>query len=297
MSSDFAFSDELIRGFQECARAPRPLRELVVPRRPIQDDLSALPTDAKFVATHGKATNTEYLAAARSLEAVWVSRPTSALLRTLTELPYLRAVYLCDVGEVDLAPLGELPSLEHLIVSGARKLADVSWLDRPPRLRTLYLENMKRLDLETLPPLPELRALQLGGTMWSTLVVASLDPLRRVPALQYLMLTNVRSRDGSLVPLRALTRLRELRLPNFFKVEECARLSAALPNTSGEILTPFYMKPNRKADGSYTFPCKRCGGPCLMLTGRPASLLCPACDATRIAMRVARWEVARAGSV
>ena len=40
------------------------------------------------------------------------------------------------------------------------------------------------------------------------------------------------------------------------------------------------------ADGSPAFPCGRCGGSCLMLTGRPASLLCPDCDAARIAGRV-----------
>jgi hypothetical protein len=296
MSRDFALSDELVRGFQACAREPRPLLELVRERVEILDDLPVLPDDAKFAAVRGSSANLERLAVATNMEVLWVGRPTLALQRTLARLPRLRAIHLCDVGKVDLAPLGELVSLEHLLVSWAGHLIDISWLDRLPKLRTLYLENMKRLDLETLPELPKLEALQIGGTMWSALKVPGLGPLSRLPALRYLLLSNVRPLDGSLVPLHSLERLRELQLPNFFAVEECARLAAALPEARGAVLTPFFMQPNRRADGSYTFPCKRCGGPRLMLTGRPASLLCPTCDATRIARRVARWEVARSGS-
>lgn len=293
--SDFTFSDELLRGFRESADEPRPLVELVVPRKPIHDDLSALPADAVFVATRGTAAHLERLATGTRIEAVWASPVTPALLRILARLPRLRAVYLYNAGKIDLAPLGELTSVEHLLIAWAKQLSDVSWLERLPDLRTLYLEDMKRLDLETLPALPMLQALQIGGTTWSTLEASSLEPLTRLPALQYLALSNVRSLDGSLAPLHALTRLRELHLPNFFAVEECARLAAALPGTSGRILTPFYTEPKTNANGSYAFPCKQCGGPRLMLTGRPASILCPTCDAARIAKRVVRWETARAG--
>lgn len=280
---------------RESGDEPRPLHELIRPRRPIQDDLSALPADAIFVATRGTAANLERLAEATRIEVVWASPVTQALLDILTRLPRLRAVYLLNAGKVDFAPLGRLISVEHLLISWAKQLSDVSWLDQLPKLRTLYLEDMKRLDLDTLPALPKLQALQIGGTMWSRLDVRSLEPLARLPALQYLALSNMKPLDGSLTPLHALTALRELSLPNFFEVEECARLAAALPHTRGSVLTPFYMEPNTRSNGSYTFPCKRCGGPRLMLTGRPRSILCPACDATRIARRVARWEVARAG--
>jgi hypothetical protein len=294
--SDFAFSDDLVRGLRESSVEPRPLLELVRPRRTIQDDLSTLPADAVFVATRGTAANLERLAEATSMEVVWATRITPALIGILARLPRVRALYLYDAGKVDFAPLGALSQVEHLMIAWAKHLTDVSWLDRLPKLRTLYLEDMKRLDLDTLPALPKLQALQIGGTMWSRLDVRSLEPLARLPALQYLALSNMKPLDGSLAPLHTLASLRELSLPNFFEVEECARLAAALPHTKGSVLTPFYMEANTRSDWSYTFPCKRCGGPRLMLTGRPRSILCPACDATRIARRVARWEVARAGS-
>ena len=253
-----------------------------------------LPADAVFVATRGTAANLDRLATAACIEAVWASPVTSALLRILSRVPRLRAVYLYNAGKVDFTPLGELTSVEHLLIAWAKQLSDLSWLDRLPNLRTLYLEDMKRLDLDTLPALPKLQALQIGGTMWSTLEVPSLEPLARLPALQYLALSNMKPFDGSLAPLHTLSGLRELSLPNFFAVEECARLAAALPGTSGRVLTPFYMEPNTNANGAYAFPCKKCGGPRLMLTGRPASILCPTCDAARITKRVVRWETARA---
>jgi hypothetical protein len=193
--------------------------------------------------------------------------------------------------------LGDLTSLEHLLVRWANHLSDLSWLDRLPHLRTLYLEDMNRLDLDTLPELRTLEALHVGGGMWSTLKVSSLAPLTRLPALRHLTLSNVKPLDGSLVPLHALTELRQLSLPNFFAVEECARLAAALPHTRGRILGPIYTEPSTRAKGSPAFACARCGGPRVMLTGRPALLLCPSCDAARIAKRVARWEIARTSPV
>jgi len=290
---DFTFSDELADGLHAIAAEPRPLYELVVPRRPIHETLAALPADAVFVATRGTAAHLDRLATAPGLEVVWADPITPDLLRVLARVPRLRAVYVNKAAKVDLSPLGELTSVEHLLVSWANHLRDLSWLARLPRLRTLYLDSMKRLDLETLPTLSMLEALHVGGGMWSTLKVPSLMPLTRLPSLRHLTLSNVKPLDGSLGPLHQLTRLRELFLPNIFEIEECARLSVALPATSGRILTPFFSEPSTDADGSPVFGCARCGGPRLMLTGRPASLLCPTCDAVRIAKRVARWEAAR----
>jgi hypothetical protein len=129
--------------------------------------------------------------------------------------------------------------------------------------------------------------------MTSALRVSSLGRLARLRNLRHLTLSNVRARDDSLAPLHALSGLRELVLPNFFKVEECARLAAALSETSGRVLTPFYTETSRPAVGAPAFPCAKCEGSRVMLTGRPGALLCPTCDAARVAKRVARWETAR----
>ena len=252
-----------------------------------------VPDEAEFVATRGSAKHLERLAILPRLEVVWAHTITPELLGVLARMSRLRAVYLCKAGKVDLSPLGELKSVEHVLVSWANHLSDLSWLSRLPRLRTLYLDDMKSLDLATLPELPGLEALHVGGGMTSALKLSSLGPLARLRNLRHLTLSNVRPRDGSLAPLHVLTGLRELFLPNFFEVEECARLAAALPETSGPVLTPFYTEPSRPAVGAPAFPCANCGGSRVMLTGRPGALLCPTCDAARIAKRVARWEAAR----
>jgi len=252
-----------------------------------------VPDEAEFVATRGSAKHLERLAILPRLEVVWAHTVTPELLGVLARMSHLRAVYLCKAGKVDLSSLGELKSVEHVLVSWANHLSDLSWLSRLPRLRTLYLDDMKSLDLATLPELSGLEALHVGGGMTSALKLSSLGPLARLRHLRHLTLSNVRPRDGSLAPLHVLTGLRELFLPNFFEVEECARLAAALPETSGPVLTPFYTEPSRPAVGTPAFPCANCRGSRVMLTGRPGVLLCPTCDAARIAKRVARWEAAR----
>ena len=294
--SDFTLTERHRSGLRAADAGERPPFELTTAGRPLCEDLAALPEDAEYVATRGNAAGLARLPVAPHIFALWATAVTPALVRTLPTIPGLRALSLYQIGKADLGPLAGLASVEHLLISWAHHLVDLSWLARLPKLRTLYLDDLKRVDLDTLPGLPALRALHLGGGMWSTLKVASFAPLRRVPNLRYLQLSNVKPIDGSLEPLAALRGLRELLAPNVFEVEECARLSAALPGVDGRILGAIFAEASLAADGRPLFQCERCGGPRLMLTGRPAAQLCPRCDAARIAKRVARWEIARASA-
>ena len=295
--SPFSISDRLADGLRAADAGTRPVFELAAAGHPLCDDLATVPANAEYISIQGTAAGLSWLTTAPRLTAVWASAVTPQLLRALAGAAQLRALSLYDVGKTDLAPVGQLSTVEHLLIGWAPHLVDVSWLRHLPKLRTLYLEDMKHLDLETLPELPHLQALHIGGGMWSTLKVGSFAPLGRAPNLRYLALSNVRSADGSLASLASLTHLRELLVPNFFSVEECAHLAASLPDVDGQILRPIFMEAKDDALGKATFPCGKCGGSRLMLTGRPALMLCPQCDAARIAKRVARWEVARAVTV
>src|SRR5262249_28773183 len=133
-----------------------------------------------------------------------------------------------------------------------------------------------------------------SGGIWSTLKIPSLAPLLRLPNLRYLMLSNVRPADRTLRPLARLRHLRRLELPNFFEVEEFARLAADLPEASGHGLSPFFTEARTDSHGEPAFPCKQCGSSKVMMTGKPAVLLCSGCDSAKIAKRVRRWEVAYA---
>ena len=237
---DFRPSPELATGLARPASDGRPLYELAMPRRPVYDDLTAIPANAEFVATRGTATSLSRLAELDRLTALWANPASNALFEACGRAPALRALYVTNFKRLAEVRLADAQSLEHLMLRWAPKLVNLSFLRELPALRVLYLDDMKRIDLSTLPELPSLRGFVLGGTMSSTLTVESLAPLERLPGLRYLRLSNARPLDGSLRPLAALRELRELDLPNFFEIAESARLAAALPLTKGSVLTPYF---------------------------------------------------------
>ena len=272
----------------------RPLRQLGTTRNKVLvEDVNDVPDDAEYIAIKGSAKNLERLAKLNQLVAVWSSQPTRDFFRACAHAPHLRAlysIYFKQLGEVDLAGAN---SLEHLALDWATRLVDLSFLADLPALRTLIIDDMKRLDLNTMPELPQLTGLAIGGGINSTMKVQSLEPLSRLPNLQYLSMYSIRSADGSLKPISRLRNLREIKLPNYFSVDEFARLANALPNTKGAVLTPFFTP----TDGSVNIAfwgCTKCHVQRYMMTGKPAVILCPECDKAKMDKRIARWEAARA---
>ena len=293
-SVEFLPSPELAAALQRGSDDGRPLYELVVPRREIVEDLTVAPANAAFLATRGTAGGLHRIPELGQLRALWANPGTVPLLRACAQAPALQAIYVCHFKRVADIPLHGAPVLEHLMLGWAPQLADLSFLKDLPALRTVYLEDMKRVDLSTLPELPEVTGFHLGGSMWSTLKLDSLEPLTRLPRLRYLRLSNARPVDGQLRSLAELRHLRELYLPNFFELEEVARLAGALPTVKSNTLTPVFGRWEGSRPASAPYLCQRCGGMREMMTGKPVSLLCPVCDASKYQRRVARWEAARA---
>ena len=292
----FALPEELVDAFRAAHARPRPLFEIGAARRAPCTDLEALPEDAEYVVTTGEARGLDRLARLSRLKVVRAIGVTRALVDALAAHPTLMALKLYRVGRADLAPLAGLPALEHLLVDWAPHLVDLSWLARLPRLWTLSINDAARVDLDTLPSLPRLRAFDLQGGMTRRLAVRSHAPVLRAPSLEHLSFRNVRAADGDLQVLGGLRQLRELFVPNFYPVAECARLAARLPGVDGSILRPIWQEPMRDSRGEPLLPCARCGQPRTMLTGKPALVLCPDCDQARIAKRVGAWEIARAAA-
>lgn len=287
-------SPDLAAALQRSPDDGRPLYELIVPRRPVFDDLTAAPPSASFIATRGTAKGLERIGELRELEALWANPASAQLFRACARAPRLRAIYVAHFKQSADVPIAGAPGLEHLMLDWAPRLADLGFLRDLPVLRTVYLEDMKRVDLRTLPELPNVTGLELGGGMWSTLELDSLEPLTRLPNLRFLRLTSARVGDGSLRPLAGLRALKELYLPNYFELEEVARLAGALPNVVSNTLTPVYAPRPAGRPRAAPYLCPRCGGPREMMTGKPASFLCFSCDAAKYQRRVARWELARA---
>lgn len=289
----FRVPDRLAAALRSSAAHGTPPYALLSPERPVVDDLSALPTDATFLATRGTARGLERIGECPALATAWAHPVTGALVHQLARLGELRALYLGKCGRVDLSPIAACASLLHLVIDGAPSLTDLSFLASLGRLRTLYISDARRVDLTTLPVLPRLAALHLSGGSGGMARIESLAPLARLGTLRHLTLENLRPLDGSLQPLAALGRLRELHLPNVFEIEEFARLAGALPDARGAASSPFYAEDIAFSGTEVLFRCDRCRRTRALMTGRPAALLCPECDADGVRRRVARWEAAR----
>jgi hypothetical protein len=288
--------DRLASSLASADSGSTPLLGLATAGGELCEDLADVPRTAKYLALRGNARGLDQLAHMRALEAVWASGVTPGLVEALASLPRLRALNLYQVGRTDLTGVGNLRGVEHLLIGWANQLTDVSWLAQLPRLKTLVVEDTPRLDLDSLSPLPGLRALQLGGGVWKVLKLASLAPLARLPGLRSLDLSSIAVADGALDVIARLPALQTFRGPNIFEVEESARASALRPDLTANVLQPIFAEAGLDAQGNPIFPCKACGGPMLMPTGRRTPLLCPSCDSARIRKHVARWESARAGA-
>jgi hypothetical protein len=219
-------------------------------------------------------------------------------LPLLRELSQLERLWCFDLNENSAPIIGELSSLRRLYVDGIR-LDELSWLKGLARLEVLSLEGCTRVvsleqlerfcnvsglgithfpkvhSLQALGKFDSLSALVVAGGMLNRMTVETLMPLSHLHSLRYLHLTNLKALDESLEPLAELTRLESLELPNFYPVEEFAKLSARLPKTSCNwfaSVTPL---------GSIECPkCKQMS--MVMLTGKRTPVLCASCDIVRI---------------
>jgi hypothetical protein len=285
--SEFSLPEFVSRILGE-AEEGRPAHRLINRQSEIAHDLREVPDDAEYLATSGTAKNIQRIGELDRLTVVYCHKPTLEFFHAASKAPRLKALATHYFGKLDAVPVDGAPSLEHLVISWATRVVDISFLSTLPALRTLVIDDLKRLDLNTLPELPNLLGISLGGGINSTMRVESLQPLTRLPGLRYLNIYSLRSNDRSLKPLASLKHLRELKMPNYFPMQELARLAGALPNTTGPALTPFFS--------STPVGCPTCHRPCQMMTGTPALKLCLRCDTEKLDRRVAKWEEMRSST-
>src|SRR5690348_17635695 len=100
-NEDFLPSPKLADGLARPASEGRPLYELVVPRRPIHDDLSGVPADAQFLATCGTARSLSRLAELEHLTAIWANPASERLFEACARAPALRALYITNFKRLD----------------------------------------------------------------------------------------------------------------------------------------------------------------------------------------------------
>jgi hypothetical protein len=219
-------------------------------------------------------------------------------LPLLRQLPKLERLWCFDLNAKSAPIVGALSGLLRLYVDGIR-LAELGPFAGLTRLEVLSLEGCTRVEslrelapfrgvqalgvthfpkvrsLEPLTDFDSLQALVVAGAIWTRMKVESLAPLARLSRLRHLHLTNLKALDESLDPLAALTGLETLELANFYPVEEFARLSARLKNTTCAWFAPFL--PFRSV------ACPKCGQrKMVVLTGKGMPALCMSCDEKRV---------------
>jgi hypothetical protein len=132
--------------------------------------------------------------------------------------------------------------------------------------------------VKSLKPLEGFRSLTglvIAGSMWTTMTVETLAPLAALADLRFLHLGNLKALDRSLEPLSGLTRLTNLELPNFYSVEEYAKLSARLEKTECAWFSAFV--PLR------SISCPQCARESMVvLTGKGTTTVCRSCEESRV---------------
>jgi hypothetical protein len=74
-----------------------------------------------------------------------------------------------------------------------------------------------------------LRGLSLEGSMWTTQIVDSLNPLGQLTNLEFLSIANLKAKDKTLMPLLNLKKLKTLHLAKWWPKSEMSILKKEMP--------------------------------------------------------------------
>lgn len=241
------------------------------PPRPVKD-LRGFDANSREVSIAGNTRGIEKLKDCLALERVWVSNVRQGEFERIAEFMNPASLVVHDMKVQDLSPLELMSRIQRLALNWNTKASDIGSLAKLKNLTVLSLMDFPKLSrLDSLARCEKLEMLELGGGVWKTLRVVTLEPLRSLRALKYLSLTNIKVEDDSLHPLSDLKNLQELNLSNQFPTEEYARLSVYLEHVHCSSFQP-YESMEGKIIGSKT----------IMITGKGKPFLDPQADRQRI---------------
>lgn len=152
-------------------------------------------------------------------------------LEEISELPSLTTLYISETSASSADCLSRCRSLRHLIIKGGTKFESLKWIESMPPLDSLLLEHFKRLsDITPIESMPSLRSFGFEGSMWATQYVESLSPIARLPNIEAVFLSNLRTRNDGLNPLQEAKSLRYMESAAYYPDEQFLALRRALPN-------------------------------------------------------------------
>lgn len=230
----------------------------------------------------------ELLPTLSGVRTLWFhSKVTQEMFEAACAMPGLEGLYVKWSGITSLRPLTGQANLAYFHLGGAPSAEHLDALATLPRLVDLEICNVRAAgDLRFLHDLPRLRALMLAGDSNSikALKIGTLAPLATLQELERLTLMTVQVDDGLLSPLAGLPRLKHLRLPNRFPMEEFARLAGRRPDIQCDSFEPVAGPVN-------WLTCKICRRKSMhQLIGKGKPWLCEHCDAARLAKHIADFK-------
>jgi hypothetical protein len=181
--------------------------------------------------------------------------------------PNIKDLVIQDYRGCDLKPLLSLNKLEHLQIHTASKVNDWSPLSQLPRLVVVQMTSAP------------------GNWLYGrNQLVSSFAPLARCRRIETLVLQGYVPRDGSLLSLAGLPRLKYLSLDGDYPIHQLARFAALRPHTTCALLKPYRLIDSR---------CRKCRAGLYVLNGSDAETrrpVCPVCHAPRLQAQIATWR-------
>jgi hypothetical protein len=159
------------------------------------------------------------------------SRVNQELFDAACEMPGLEGLYIKWSGIKSIDSLRLCSSLKYLHIGSSAQVENADILSEMTKLIVLELEDIKKMqDLSPIRQLNRLEGLAVEGSMQATHVVDSLEPIAELTGLKYLFLTNLKTKDDTLLPLQSLNTLVNLQTAWWWADEEFKILKDSLPN-------------------------------------------------------------------
>jgi len=203
-----------------------------------------------------------------------LQKPSEADLIAAAQEHAPTRLLIFDYRFADLTPLSIFPNLEILKMKEAANLTSLRGLEIHTGLKYLVMQTPNSWDAKK-----------------KCIEIDSYQPLRHLVQLERMVLTGLRAANLDLSPILAMTWLKELEFDGVpeFGLEQMTMLAAALPNTTGRSLKPYFT-----IEG--VGGCKKCKTWQVLLTAPPPRVrwLCPVCKKKRVDEHEARWNEAKA---
>lgn len=195
------------------------------------ETIDEIPPDATVLRFRRRADSHRGISRFQKLTALLAFCVNQDFLDELTLLPSLTTLCIEGLTAADLQPLDRCVNLRRLMIMGGTRVPSLDWVTRLPQLDALLIQNFKLVtDISPLTSLQAVRALGIEGSMWTAQRVETLEPLKALPGVKALFLTNCRIHHGGLRPLHDIKSLEYLESASFPGDAEFLALRRALPH-------------------------------------------------------------------